>query len=331
MKASVVIPTLNHPEAIKRTLNALNTQTVRADQYEVIVVDDGSAEEHRSAIERFVALLTGIDATFIYQGVNSGKAKAVNAGLRRAKYELVLLTDDDCVPAEDWIGSHIRIHERIRGSASVVGHITLPFEWINASNFCRYINSRYIGNRFNRSGNGKPLVVPPKFFSGGNVSVPLEILIRVGMFNESISRGQDVELGFRLWEAGIPLIYCPNASIVHYAETARDIDRWISVLIKAFYYSVPQFEKLHPGASSRFGHWFLARAQYGQESIHRIVIKYLVRSILHHEIAELLKTILKRMDRNRFFFWPAAFKYVLASACLEAVKEHEQLSKGTIT
>ena len=324
MKASVVIPTFNRPEAIITTIEALTKQTVRADKYEVIIVDDGSVEEHRADVEQYVKSLSGIDITFLCQGGNTGKAKAVNTGLRQAKYELVILTDDDCVPVEDWVASHIRMHEKIQAPASVFGPITLPEEWLSISNFTRYINSRYVGNRLKQPADGSPIVVPPNFFGGGNVSVPLDVLIRVGLFNEDIGRSQDIELGFRLWKANIPLIYSPTASIVHYAQAARDIDQWIAVLIKSYTFSVPQFQKLHPEAMSRFGHWFLEKPQPGNESLRRTMTKYLVRIVLQSKIANTLITIQKRTDGIKQFYMPFLFKYVIGSACLEAVKKRDR-------
>ena len=64
---------------------------------EVVVVDDGSADVR--AVERVVETHEGVQLVRLD---GRGPAAARNAGIRTARADVVLLTDDDCVPAPGW-------------------------------------------------------------------------------------------------------------------------------------------------------------------------------------------------------------------------------------
>lgn len=93
MSVSVVVPTRDRPEKLRRCLAAL------AGTGEVVVVDDGSSEEARVAqIARDAgARLVRLDGR--------GPAAARNAGTMAASGEVVCFTDDDCEPREGWAES----------------------------------------------------------------------------------------------------------------------------------------------------------------------------------------------------------------------------------
>ncbi len=93
--ASVVIPTRDRPRQLARCLMALGRQ--RGIALEIIVVDDGSADS--CAVSRVVE--PHADVRLIRLD-GRGPAAARNAGVRAARGRVVLLTDDDCVPAPGW-------------------------------------------------------------------------------------------------------------------------------------------------------------------------------------------------------------------------------------
>ena len=114
--ATVVIPTRDRPAALAAALAAISAQTI-ASALEVVVVDDGSQDEER--IDEILrsqprARLIRIDA--------SGPSVARNVGAERARAELLLFTDDDCLPAPDWAE---RLTEGLRAGADVVAGATV--------------------------------------------------------------------------------------------------------------------------------------------------------------------------------------------------------------
>jgi glycosyltransferase involved in cell wall biosynthesis len=94
---SVVVPTLNGARRIGHCLDALQQQTRERD-VEIVVVNDGSVDNTASVVESYsgVRLITQ---------ANAGPAAARNRGALEARGEIILFTDDDCVPTPGWLGA----------------------------------------------------------------------------------------------------------------------------------------------------------------------------------------------------------------------------------
>jgi glycosyltransferase involved in cell wall biosynthesis len=86
-RTSIILPTFNRKHLLEASLNAVLAQVDESD--EVIVVDDGSSDGTNDLL-----LSYGNRIDLIYQA-NAGKAKALNAGLRRAQGQYVWIVDDD--------------------------------------------------------------------------------------------------------------------------------------------------------------------------------------------------------------------------------------------
>ena len=101
---SVVLCAHNEAYNISQYLPVLLTQDYP--EYEVIVVDDGSEDETRAMIERYMVNDPRLHLTFVPYGARVGSTKklALTLAAKAAKYEYLLLTDADCVPESNhWI------------------------------------------------------------------------------------------------------------------------------------------------------------------------------------------------------------------------------------
>jgi GT2 family glycosyltransferase len=100
----VVIPTYRRPALLRRCLMAVVTQSLDADRYEVVVVDDGR-DDATHAVVRDVAALTGgaPRLRYLQPGGTRGPAGARNVGWRATRAPLVAFTDDDTVPDRHWL------------------------------------------------------------------------------------------------------------------------------------------------------------------------------------------------------------------------------------
>ncbi len=86
MEITVVIPTYNRYEFLKRALASVFAQTQQVD--EIIVVDDGSTDNSAQIAKDFPSI------TYIYQE-NRGVSAARNAGIKKAKNEWIAFLDSD--------------------------------------------------------------------------------------------------------------------------------------------------------------------------------------------------------------------------------------------
>ena len=95
MKVSVIVPAYNAQKTIGQCIDALLAQTYPRESYEVIVVDDGSTDGTADVVKAY-------PVKYLYQR-NQGPATARNIGVREAQGEIILFTDSDCVPFDNWI------------------------------------------------------------------------------------------------------------------------------------------------------------------------------------------------------------------------------------
>ncbi len=102
---SVVVPTYRRPELLDRCLRALLAQEIPASDVELIVADDAECQATRGQVAAWAARARkrGIRLRYIPVVGTHGPAAARNTGWRTARGGIVAFTDDDCIPAPDWL------------------------------------------------------------------------------------------------------------------------------------------------------------------------------------------------------------------------------------
>ncbi|HMJ11304.1 MAG TPA: glycosyltransferase family A protein [Polyangiaceae bacterium] len=213
---SIVTPTFNRHERLGRVLLALEQQTIARERFEVVVVDDGSTDGTAE-------WLAGRAYTFplrLLRQQNSGPAKARNAGVQAATSDLILFLDDDVVPVPELVAEHLSSHADPQTPAVVMGplaslpHYAQPWvAWEQAQ-----VEKQYVAMQ---RGDYEPSF---RQFWTGNASVARQHLLAAGLFNAEHKRGEDIELGFRLFERGLKFRFNPRARGLHHAE--RSLDSW---------------------------------------------------------------------------------------------------------
>lgn len=106
---SVILCAHNESDNLSNYLQALLTQDYPT--YEVIVVDDGSEDDTRAVIERYMARDERLHMTFVPFGARVGSTKklALTLAAKSARYDYLLLTDADCVPESNrWISEMMK-------------------------------------------------------------------------------------------------------------------------------------------------------------------------------------------------------------------------------
>ncbi len=100
-RVSIVIPTWNGRDLLLACLDSLAEQTFR--DFETVVIDDGSTDDTVGAInERFP------DVLLVSLGTNRGFCRAVNAGIKHATAELIVLLNNDITVAPDFLANLVR-------------------------------------------------------------------------------------------------------------------------------------------------------------------------------------------------------------------------------
>lgn len=105
MKASVIVTTYNWPAALHQVLFALSEQTVC--HFEVIVADDGSTSETENCIQAYQKKYP-VPLHHIWQPDEGFQAAQIrNKAIARAKGELIIFLDGDCIPFPQFVEKHL--------------------------------------------------------------------------------------------------------------------------------------------------------------------------------------------------------------------------------
>jgi glycosyltransferase involved in cell wall biosynthesis len=180
---------------------ALARQEFPKDQFEVIVVDDGS--ESTLEVESGVRLL---------RQPNAGPAVARNTGAAHARGRWLAFTDDDCQPVPNWLtvlaGRLVRHPEHLLGGAVI--NLLADNSYAAASQ--QIVN--YLLAYYNVDSN------QPRFFTSNNMAVSASAFHDVGGFNTRMTRvaAEDRELSDRWRHQNRPMSFVPEA-IVHHSHT----------------------------------------------------------------------------------------------------------------
>jgi GT2 family glycosyltransferase len=204
---TVILPVSDHG-ALAELLPTLMRQGAGIDGFEVLVANSGEALDTR-AIDAHEAI------RLIEADPSSGRAGALNAGIRAARTELVLLLADDFVPGPNLVAEHLAVHrQHPREHVAALGPALFP-EAIRSDPFVRWLEDS--GELFGVSFTTHADELGAAFFWAGNVSLKRGFLLAGKLFDERLAEHawDDYELGRRLFERGMQVIYAPQAVAYH--------------------------------------------------------------------------------------------------------------------
>jgi len=184
---SIVIPLYNKALYIKETINNILNQTYQ--EFELIVVNDGSQDQGAEIVQSF-----NDSRIRLINKVNGGVSSARNVGIKEAKYDYIAFLDAD----DEWLPNHL---EEINKLIANYGDEADVF----VTNFARkYTDGRIIANRINNEQQKGiiedyfKVVLKKAIINSSCVCVSKRALNEIDGFDERLSRGEDMDVWFRL-------------------------------------------------------------------------------------------------------------------------------------
>jgi glycosyltransferase involved in cell wall biosynthesis len=177
---SVVVPTYRRPQWLERCLRALLAQNFSG-RYEIVVADDEASPLTEAAVMRLSRdFPNAAELRYVAVTATQGPAGARNCGWRIARGDIIAFTDDDTIPAYDWLscGAAAMAGSRI----AVGGRVKMP------------IPEKPTDYQLNESGLGEAEFVTANCF------VRRSALVEVGGFDERFTAAwrEDSDLQFML-------------------------------------------------------------------------------------------------------------------------------------
>ncbi len=207
---SIVIPLYNRPQEIRELLYTLSRQTYQ--QFEVLVIEDGSTIDARSVVENFANKL---DVHYFVKP-NEGQGFTRNYGFERARGDFFIIFDSDCLIPSDYlenVKNHLYEHhlDAYGGPDAAHESFTPVQKAISYAMTSVFTTGGIRGKKKNAGG-----TFHPRSFNMGVSRKVWEIL---GGF--IITRmGEDIEYSIRIHKAGFKIGLIPNAVVFHKRRTS---------------------------------------------------------------------------------------------------------------
>lgn len=207
MDISVVVITKNEEKYIKDLLDSLISQVQKP--YEIIVVDAGSKDGTQEIVRKYSADHKNV-SLYIHPGT---RAESRNFGAERASGEAVAFIDADCIANSFWIKE---IDKSMHENADTVSGKTIKFGFSGFANLPRVAVYH----------KGVDITYP-----SCNLAYKKKIFTSVNGFDPWFKEAEELDLNYRVVDAGGKLHYNKNAIVYHRAR-----ESFIGFVKQSFWY-----------------------------------------------------------------------------------------------
>jgi glycosyltransferase involved in cell wall biosynthesis len=200
---SVIVPTYERPAQLSRCLQSFVGLDYPRERFEIVVVDDGGADQLDEVIARFRPALS----LQLLRHEHTGPAGARNLGSRQARGEFLAFTDDDCQPDAGWLRE--LAHHCLAKPDQIIGGRTVNALPQNPYSETSQAIIESVYSHFNADPGDA------RFFASNNFAVSAELFRQLKGFAESFVTSEDREFCARWRSAGRRLSYAPSAVVYH--------------------------------------------------------------------------------------------------------------------
>ncbi len=228
---SVIVPVRNRPAEIEACLDALQLLRYPRERLEIIVVDDASEDVTPEVISRFPVRRIALNE-------HKQASHCRNLGARKSRGDVLAFVDSDCQVHPDWL-SELLPSFRDPALAAVGGLVDSKFAESALDRYEKVKSSLHMGFRLRRSTRSEPFFYLPSC----NLLVRRKAFLNLGGFREDLHVGEDVDLSWRLCDAGFQIEYRPCGVVYH-----RHRSQLRTFCARRFDYgtSEPMLQQLHP-------------------------------------------------------------------------------------
>ncbi len=214
MRISVIIATYNRKDELRELLQSLEDQTLPKEDFEIVVVDDGSSDGTQEWLQEYRR--ESSMQIHLVQQQNAGPATARNRGMREATADFFVFIDSDCIAPPAWLE---RIHHAV--NAEKLDAFGGPDE--AREDFPPLLKAiSYSMTSFLSTGGlrGKTGVKLAKYYPRSfNMGVKKKIYEEIGGFS-NLRFGEDIEFSGRIINSGARVEFLEDAYVYHKRRTS---------------------------------------------------------------------------------------------------------------
>ncbi|WP_293295045.1 glycosyltransferase [Allomuricauda sp.] len=239
---SIIVPVYNRPEEVRELLESLQSQNY-AEDFEVVIVEDGSADSSEQMVNSF---RENLQISYYFKE-NSGPGDSRNYGMERAKGNYFIVLDSDCILPKQYL-SEVDKELKKEFVHCFGGPDAADTSFTTIQKAINYVMTSFLTTGGIRGGKKAVGKFQPRSF---NMGISREAFEKAGGFGR-IHPGEDPDLTFRIWKAGFDTRLFPDAYVYH----KRRID-WnkFYIQVNKFGSVRPILNKWHPG-TAKPTYWF---------------------------------------------------------------------------
>lgn len=208
MKFSLIIPVYNRPDEVDELLESLTHQENK--DFEVVVVEDGSAVPCRSVVEKYQDRLE----VHYFSKPNSGPGQTRNYGAERSRGEYLIVLDSDCVLPPGYLNAIEAELQREPADAFGGPDRTHP-SFTDVQKAINYAMTSFLTTGGIRGGKKKMDKFYPRSF---NMGIRAEVYRALGGFSK-MRFGEDIDFSIRIFKGGYRCRLFPEAWVWHKRRT----------------------------------------------------------------------------------------------------------------
>ena len=208
MKYSLIIPVYNRPDEVDELLESLTHQTFT--DFEVVVVEDGSARPCDKVVERYAERLT----VRYYMKANSGPGQTRNYGAERARGDYFIVLDSDCILPPGYLQA-VEDELRREPADAFGGPDHAHASFTNVQKAINYAMTSFFTTGGIRGGKKKMDKFYPRSF---NMGVRRAVYEALGGFSK-MRFGEDIDFSIRIFKNGYTCRLFPDAWVYHKRRT----------------------------------------------------------------------------------------------------------------
>ena len=223
---SIVIPVHNKFALTYNCIASLILASNKA-SYEVIVVDDTSTDE-TTELDQYIG-----NAKLVINEKNKGFLRSCNAGADAARGEYLIFLNNDTEVTDLWIDELLSVFTKFDSVGIVGSKLIYPNGDLQEAGGVIWGNGKpwNYGNGANAEDPKYNYVRQADYVSGAALMISRPAWDKVEGFSDSYAPAyyEDVDLAFKVREAGLKTYYCPSSVVVHFEgmSNGRDLDNGI--------------------------------------------------------------------------------------------------------
>jgi len=275
MKISVILPVYNRAKYLGEALDSVIRQSY--DNYEIIIIDDGSTDASFDIASMYAANLP--KQIKVFKQINSGPSRAKNAGIEFSTGEFIAFLDSD----DTWHCNKLEEQVEIAKKFDNFSFIYTGYNIIDSNG--NILDQIYPDKRFSGFIHDKMWLIN-NTISGGTILVKKNNLLRIKGFDKNLQGAENLDLRLRLSKMGP--VYYSNKLLYNYRKHESNLSSQSSImntshlsLINKNFVGRSYFtDKLFRKVMSKYYYSLAAQMHNNDIDIKKIKLMLIIKSIV---------------------------------------------------